>query len=263
MNPNNRAEDEIDFRNIFSIIFSSKIFILITTIFFILISLAFSNFFDKDYALNIEIHLAKTQSPGLECRKDLSFNVFHCQKKLSRSIDLYDEFMVQDVLKKINRKIEDSGLKYEQLSNLNPLRYAFYSPNNDQLDSLTNQIYELISLYDDKLIELWLVNYEEKISALEAFLKTEKLLEAKVGKEKAIEKKLLEDTVGKGQAIEEYINELRTLGQKGKFIKSYFEPKNPKTILEDNKIKNALFAMFFGLFVSISISLFRYKDVNS
>jgi len=242
------VEDEIDFRDVFSILLSSKLFISITTIFFILISIALSNFLDKEYAFNIEIHLAKTNSESFDCREDIRFKVFNCQRKMPRSVDLYDEFNVQDVSYQINKKIVDSGIKFDQLSSLIPFRYVLYSPNIDQLNSLTDQIYELISSYDDKLIELWMINYQLKIIDLEAYLASEDILESPVGMKKA---------------IETHITDLKIRSRKDAFTRSFIEPLEPKAIIEDNKIKNALFGMFFGLFVSISISLFRHKEKTS
>ncbi|MBT6448355.1 MAG: hypothetical protein HOK38_06390 [Flavobacteriaceae bacterium] len=277
--------DEIDFKEIFIKLWKSKRLILFITIIFSLIPSLNHVTSATTYNANLNIELGKFEKPSIDCDV-FELGSYKCKYNEKEYESLYSE-------KAINKLNSALNLKFNSNSNLNfissirqkhnSIHINAFSKNQDELKQLIPEVLKFINEKDELLINLVIIGREQYlmnlISQYNSLLNSFNLETAITDSIKSIERRVIEnkyqiDDISllkslnltlterntKGKMLQILINENKSLLLDEAYFKSFITDNNNQLNAMPMKLKETLFALFLGLFISILIALFKTRE---
>lgn len=237
-------EDEIDFKEIYTKVSQSIILIILTTSIFTIIGFFVAKD-NQDYQLNFSIEFGEKTIEVPHCSRDL-FSVYFCWEETS-TLNLFNKKEIQLFTKNLKSEFDSSFIESSFLNQDQSILVSLKSQDIGLLNSTLTKITDNVEILDNKKINQMV---EQKLSYLKHLQKA---------LEKSISKKNMD---GENQAISKVIEYNLLLTIDDEYPLSQITPINPKSIIQDTQWKNTLFGFAFGLFISVSISLFRNKKIK-
>ena len=248
MNANIKA-DEIDFREVFNILWMSKLQILLITSIVFITSIVYQIVQTPDYESNFNVRFGSYQVPSTKCETDI-FKIYRCYYKDTLPLNFYSTLEI----KTINSNLQE---KFESNANLNlnfiPLQNSInINIKSDNQEKISKKILELAQFFnekDDALIEQISFSRNYYLNSLVDYISFVENLNDTDG--------LIKNKINSVSLIKNDLNDL--ISDETSILKSTTSPT--KIILQQKiTLKNLVFSTFLGLFISILITLFRARE---
>ena len=248
MNANIKA-DEIDFREVFNILWMSKLQILLITSIVFITSIVYQIVQPPDYESNFNVRFGSYQVLSTKCESDV-FKIYRCYYKDTLPLNFYST----PEIKTINSNLQE---KFESNANINlnfiPLQNSIYiNIKSDNQEKISKKILELAQFFnekDDAITEQISLNRNNYFNSLVNYMSIAENLNDTDG--------LIKNKINSISLIKNDLSDL--ISDETSILKSTTSPT--KIILQQKiTLKNLVFSTFLGLFISILITLFRARE---
>jgi capsular polysaccharide biosynthesis protein len=246
----NVQPDEIDLKEIFIKLWKSKFLILFITIIFSLIPFLIHLTSTITYQTSFNIELGKYEKPSVSCEPQ-SLGYHKCTHTLKEYKDLYTKTQRKTIVDELNLKyISNSNINFISNEANNSIKIDAISEDNEELKNLPLESLKLIHKRDQELFELIILGREQYLKNLNLHYNSETIFRDEIPNKKVVITNALLTT----------INEYKTLLLDEAYLKSsIINSKNISVTTAKLNLINMFTGLFFGLFISILIALFKTR----
>lgn len=246
---NKVQSDEIDFKEIFNILWLSKLLIFLITISFAAISFFYYHASPSVYDVTISLNLGSHKQISVNCSPD-NFEFYNCSYNKS---DEYKSLFSSVEIKELN-----SELKLKLMNSTNMDLLFFPSSTSINIEITSNNEKDLNKQISILIPEIKRFITEKDDEIIDEIINTQKLyIDRLSGLSNSLKKLINESSVRTSKiiALDQTINDRKSLLSDENFLKS--SVLHSKITLEKIKLKNIIFSLFLGLFISVLIVFFR------